>query len=89
MSNKIENINEAWEELNDIVESYIREDDPISKERASTHIKELSEKIDIIDLDPEKILTGTVEEYNEDGMISYTDEYYEDSSYDEDTSSSY
>lgn len=92
MSNKIENINQAWEELNTIVESYIREDAPITKERASVLIKELNDRVSVINLDPDKILAGNVEEYNEDGIISYVDEYFDESSYDDDdeyTTSSY
>ena len=85
----MDNLNEIWEEINSIIDSYVNED--ISFTCAKESIDNINKNNTLgikINLDE---LLGSLENYNEDGIISYEEEpsYYDDddylnSSYDDD-----
>jgi hypothetical protein len=85
----MDNLNEIWEEINSTIDSYVNED--MSFKHAKESIDNINKNNTLgikINLDE---LLGSLENYNEDGIISYEEEpsYYDDddylnSSYDDD-----
>ena len=85
----MDNLNEIWEEINSVIDSYVNED--MSFKHAKESIDNINKNNTLgikINLDE---LLGGLEEYNEDSIISYDVEpsYYDDGDDDDYLNNSY